>query len=127
MSHMTTNDLSALTSSQLLEKLDELKDRAYVLGYEMVEAETLYKNEKELLPILLAERQSKFMESCGVSVSVAKVQALAHEDYKKSVCRMNAFGHDYRLKESEYKAIIKSLDVLTAISYVRNNELKLAR
>lgn len=123
---LTTQALADLTSSQLLEKLDELKGQAFSLGHEMAEAEMLFKTKKELLPSMLAEFKAHQYDQ-GLKGQEALTYALKAPAYIDMVLEAQQYGHKFRLKEVEYRAVIKSLEALTAISFVRNNELKLAR
>ena len=124
---LTAEQLTSLDSSELLLKLDELRHAALTVGHEMADAEKRYKDTKELLPVFLAEIQSLYMETYTAPANIAKVKALAHSEYKMWLEKANELGHAYRLKEVEYRAVIKSLEALTGIAYVRNTEMKLAR
>ena len=124
---LTSRDLADLTSYQLFEKLDELKSEAYRLGHEMAEAEKAFKDEKELLPVVLAEIQSNYIDCHEYGVTEAGVHARANSSYRSKLERCNELGHTFRLKEVAYKATMESIKAIQAIAYVRNGELRLAR
>ena len=126
MNPLTTQQLTNLNSSELLHKLDELKNAAFALGHEMAEAEKAFKDVKEMMPSYLAEQQI-YCQGEDMTLSEAKVYALSHPIYTEKILEMNELGKTYRLKEVEFRGIMKSLDCLQAIAFVRNNELKLAR
>lgn len=126
MTLFTSQDLSNLTSSQLFEKLDELKAEAVHLGREMAEAEFEHKKVKELLPIFLAQIQALYLAE-GKKITESEVFAKSSSDYREKVESANQLGFAYREKEAHFKAVLKSIEAITAISFVRNSELKLAR
>lgn len=123
---MKTEDLVNLTSSDLLSVVQEARDSAITLGAKWAEANKRFKDLKELMPSYLAEIHMQ-LRSVYETVSEARTAALANQAYQKKVKEMNEAEHETRLLEVEYKAHIKTLEALSSISYVRNNELKLAR
>lgn len=125
---MKTEELTNLTSSQLINLVDESRQAAVELGVKWAEANKKFKDLKELMPSFLAEIQLEVKKKGFVeSMNEAKLEALSMGSYQEKVKEMNEAEHQTRLLEVEYKAHIKTLEALSAISYVRNNELKLAR
>lgn len=122
----TSEELVQLSSSELLMKLDELREAANKAGYEWVEAKKKYEDYEEIMPSLLATYQVSFMDG-KMTMAEAKARALADQGYKDKVKEMTQAQYEYGLKEVEYKGLMKSLDALTSISYVRNSELKTFR
>jgi len=122
----TSDELSQLDSSELLMRLDELRDAAQKAGLEWVEAKKKYEDCQELLPSILATYQVAIMND-KMTMAEAKARALADDGYKQNVKAMTQAQYEAHLKEVEYKGLMKSLDVLTSISYVRNSELKTFR
>lgn len=122
----TSQELTSLPSYELLHKLEELRHAAAEIGYQWAEADKSYKDAKELLPCVLAE-YTRHYSTVGVKSTEARVKALADKMYQEKVKEMNQLEYAARLKEVEYKGLMKSIEALTSIAYVRNNELKLAR
>ncbi len=123
---MRAEELTNLTSSELLLVVQEARDSAIQIGVRWADANKRYKDLKELMPSFLAALQLKYR--CDFdTVAEAKSAALAHGHYQEKIEKMNEAEHETRLLEVEYKAHIKTLEAVSAISYVRNNELKLAR
>ena len=121
---MSSEELGELNSEALLRRLDEAREQARKLGYEWVEAEKAYKDARELLPSVLAEFVRLHMTP-GMKAGEGKLRALADRSYQFKVKDMNQLEYAARLKEVEYRGWMESIKALTAISYVRNNELKL--
>lgn len=120
----TAEELTNLTSSELLERLDEIRDAAIRAGNAWAEAEKTYNDLKEMMPSFLAEYQMNYSSS-SPTVTAARVRALADKEYRAKITAMNKAEYEARLKEVEYKSWNESLKVLTSISYLRNSELKL--
>lgn len=123
---MNTEEMANLTSSQLLLVVQEARDSAIHLGLKWAEATKKFKDLRELMPSFLAEFHMRYRKDFE-TVTEARTAALADKKYQEKVEEMNRAEHEARLLEVEYKAHIKTLEALSAISYVRNNELKLAR
>lgn len=104
--------------------LDELRREAALAGCDWAELNKQYKDLKELLPSIRAMLESKYGQN---RPTTAKTMALADLTYQEKVKEMNEAEYQMRMKEVEYRGLMKSIEALTSISYVRNNELKLAR
>lgn len=120
----STEELTALNSSQLLEKLDELRETARCLGLRWAEAEKYYKDLKELMPCFLAETQAYYLTP-GANTTTARMRALADKTYQGKIKEMNIAEHEARKLEVEYKGIFESLKAITAIAYLRNREIQI--
>ena len=123
---MKTEEMTNLTSSELLLVVQEARDSAINIGVRWAEANKRFKDLKELMPSFLAEFHMVYRKDFE-TVTEARTAALADTKYQEKVKEMNTVEHETRLLEVEYKAWIKTLEAISAISYVRNNELKLAR
>lgn len=126
MQPQTAEELSELTSSQLLHKLDEVRHGVFQAGYDHAAAEKKFNDLKALMPSFLAEYQAHYSKP-GVGPTEARAKALADKGYQEKVKEMNIAEYEARLLEVEYKGWMESIKALTAIGYVRNSELKLAR
>lgn len=122
----TPEELTNLNSSQLLHKVDELKDRVIKLGYEHAEADKKYHDLKALMPSFLAEYQAHY-SGPGVNATTAKYRALGDKGYQEKIKQMTLAEYEARLLYVEHQANLESLRSITAISFLRNNEIKLAR
>jgi hypothetical protein len=126
METKTAEELSNLDSSQLLFKLDEAREAAREAGYAWAEAEKKFKDSKELLPSILAEITSAHMTG-AMKMNEAKLRAIASPEYKAKVKEMNVLEYEARLVKVQYQGWMKSLEVLAAIGFLRNNEIQLSR
>jgi hypothetical protein len=124
MDTQKVEDLVNLTSFDLMKLLDELRHQVTLAGCSYAELNKEYKDIKELLPSTLATIQLKYSSH---KAAEAKVLALADAQYQGKIRRMNEAEYQMRLKEVEYRSLLKSIEALTSIGYVRNGELKLAR
>ena len=123
---MSAEQLAGLNSEELLSQLDKLKHAAFTLGPEMAQAELRYRQAKDLLPIYLARIQEEQLAQ-GRRVTEAGVLARASVIYQTYVESANELGAKHAEKEAHFKAILKSIDALQSIGWVRHQELKLAR
>lgn len=119
-------ELTSLDSRELYSEIERVRDLASKKGAEWAEKYKRYKDLKELMPSFLAEITLQKAEESGQS-SQNKVRALASEEYQEKVREQNEAERRARLLEVEYKGLLKSLDAMTSVGYVRNSELKLAR
>ena len=121
-------ELTNLTSSELLHKSDELRGWVIKKGQEHAEANQKYKDIKELMPSILAQFQDYYATKVmGIKPAMVKIKAQADPQYMAKIKEMNQLEYEANMKEIEYKAWYASLKNIESISYVRNNELKLAR
>lgn len=121
-------ELTNLTSSELLHKTDELRDWAIKKGQAHAEAEKKYKDLKELMPSILAQFQDHYATSVvGIKPAMIKIKAQADPQYMAKIKEMNQLEYDANMIEIEYRAWYASLKNIESISYLRNSELKLAR
>lgn len=120
----TAEELSTLSSSELLFKLDELREMAREAGYAAAEADKHYKDLKELMPSFLAQYVSHH-SGPGINVTQSRNRALADKGYMDKIKEMNIAEYEARLAEVQYKGWMESIKALTAIAYVRNQEMKL--
>lgn len=121
---MTTDQLRGLNAMDLLNKASELRESAVRLGAEWAESQKRHHDLKEMMPSFLAAAQLSFI---GFSPSQAKVNALASKPYQEKLMEMTEAERKARLLEVEYRATMKLLDSISAVSFLRNNELKLER
>lgn len=124
MKSYSTQDLIDMSSSQLMQLMDELRHNCSLAGCEWAEATKAYKDIKDLLPSILAQIQACFVTQ-GNSLSEARMLALSHNKYMEKIKEANELEFLAKEKEVTYKSFLKSIEALAAISYVRNNELKL--
>ena len=115
-----------MTSDQLIDFVFKLRSDVEVYGTLMAEKNKAYKDIKELLPSKLAIIQSDYL-AVGKNTSESKIRALANKIYRDEITLMNELGFEFQVAEVRYKASLRSLEAMQAITYVRNNELKLAR
>lgn len=120
------SEISDLTSSQLLSKLDEFKHEAQKAGSKLVELETLARDLKTKVEAVFNEMKRIEIEK-GKSYNVANVMASCSPEYKNALEEHSKAEHEYNLAKIEYDLAKSSIRTLEAIGYVRNNELKLAR
>lgn len=116
-----------LNSSQLFDELARLRADAVRLGVLWVEKDAIFKAKRETLMSKLAIIQGNFMVDLGHKISEARITALGSKEYIEEIQAMVAAERESELVKVEYKAAMKSIEAITAIAYVRNNELKLAR
>ena len=121
-----TEELINLDSSQLLKVSDKVRQKCIEIGVKWAEANKRYKDLKELMPSKLAACQISLMLP-GVKDSTAKITALSSKEYQDELKKMNCAEFEAELLRVEYKAWVKSLEALTSIGCVRNQEMKLAR
>lgn len=119
-------ELTSLDSRELYSEIERIRALATRKGTEWAEKHKRYKDLKELMPSFLAEITLQEAEKSGHS-SQNKVRALASEEYQEKVREQNEAERRARLLEVEYKGLLKSLDALTSVGYVRNSELRLGR
>jgi len=124
---LTAEELLNLTSSQLLHKMEELRHLAVKFGGEWVEKQHLYRGFKEMMPSFLAVIQSEIMNKQHIKKDEAKVIALADNGYREKITLMNNAEKEMELADIKYRGVMKSIECLTSISYVRNSEMKLSR
>lgn len=123
---LTTEELINLNSTELFKKADEVRHKCIELGAKWAEANKKYKDLRELMPSKLAAAQIEFMLP-GITQSTAKISALSSKEYQEEIKRMNTAEFEAELLHVEYRSWMKSLEVLTSIGYVKNQEMKLAR
>lgn len=123
----TVEELTNLTSTQLLIKLDELRPVVVKLGHQVAEADKRYHDLKELMPSILAEFQQLYSEDKSLKPYMVKIKALADKDYQGKIKEMNELEYRAKMISLEYRGYIESIKALTAIGYVRNSELKIER
>ena len=121
-----TEELINLDSSQLLKVSDEVRQKCIEIGAKWAEANKRYRDLKELMPSKLATYQMGFMLP-GITQTTAKITALSSEGYQDAIREMNTAEFEAELLHVEYRAWMRSLEVLTSIGYVKNQEMKLAR
>lgn len=122
----TTTQLLELSSSELLNEMTTLQDLAAKKGAEWAEVHHEAKAIKEMLPSILASLQ-RFYFVGKVTMAQAKMQALSHEAYRAKVEKMSELELKAEKIKVEYKALCLSLEGITSISYLKNQELKLGR
>jgi len=123
---LRTSDLKDLNSFQLMELVEESREAAIRMGTEYVEANKRFKDLKELMPSFLAEIHLLCLEK-NITSTKAKLEAISAKEYQSKVKEMNEAERKARLLEVECKAHLKTLEALSAISYVKNQELKMLR
>ncbi len=106
--------------------MEEARQGAIQAGTEWAEVNGKYKAVKELLPTILAEIQREVFHGEEMTLAQAKMEALAHDSYKKKVEEMNELNKQSNLLETRYRSFLESIKAIAAISYVRNSELRLA-
>lgn len=121
----SSEELAALDSRDLLLKLDELKELAREKGLLFADSEHNAESKKALLPCILAELARILMDEKHVKINEAKLIAQGMPEYIKAVKDASSAQLEANKLKAEYRGIIESLRALTAISYVRNSELKL--
>jgi hypothetical protein len=126
MNKLKPEEMVNLTAHELILIVQEARDCAIQIGVQWAEANKRFKDLKELMPTFLAQIQSELLGTCK-SLGVVRIHSLAHGVYREKLEKMNEAEREARLLEVEYKAHIKTLEAISAISFVRNNELKLAR
>lgn len=125
---LTRNTIFDLSSRELLNKLDEYRQLASECCADWAEKKVAYGGKKDLLNSHLAAIQIDFQDRYPKkSQTELKTMALASPEYIKLVTEMTQAHFELSKAEGEYKGLMKSLDALTAISYVVNNEVKLSR
>lgn len=121
-------ELTNLTSSELLHKSDELRSIVIKKGQQAAEATQRYKDIKEMMPSILAQFQDHYATRvAGIKPAMIKIKAQSDPQFILKIKEMNQLEYEARLKEVEFKAWYASLKNIESISYVRNNELKLSR
>lgn len=126
MQIQSSEELVGMTSSELLGLLDEARDAARIAGLKWAEAEKEFKDAKELLPSIFAE-YARLYSVAGAKAHDIRWKVAADKGYQAKVKEMNQLEYAARLCEVEYKGWMRTMECLKSISYVRNNELKLAR
>lgn len=128
MEPLTAQQLSELSSRELLMKLDELKAMAIEKGAAWAEAKEKFRNLDRLTETILAEFQREyFKQDPDLGVTKAKVMALCNPNYKVHLKKVNEAEKEANLLQAEFAIMKKAIEALTAIGFVRNNELKLSR
>lgn len=125
---MSTEEITTLSSRELLNKLDFYRQKASEACADWAEKKTSYDGKKALLPTQLAAIQNVLQAAFPKkSQGELKNLALASEKYVNLVIEMTQAHLELSKAEGLYKGLMKSLEALTAISYVVNNEIKLSR
>lgn len=124
---MKAEQLINLTSSELMAKLDEVKDLTMILGATMAEKKMIFRKKKELLPVKLASITIELSQGYKGTGTMLKNKALASAQYETAVNELASAERDFLASESEYKGAYETIKAIGSISWVRNSELKLAR
>lgn len=119
----TTEQLVALDSSELLALLRELEEKASLVGCSWAEANKAYRDIQLMLPSVLAQLICEYIEE-GHTPTVAKQYALSSEVYIEQVQLSIDRERDAELLKVEFRSLSESMKCLSAIAYVRNQELK---
>lgn len=126
MEKQSVKELIDLPATELMKKMEVARQGAIDAGANWAKVHGDYKAIKEMLPTFLAEIQREIFHSEEMTMSQARMEALAHPKYKEKVEEMNRLQQKSHYLETEYKSFKESISAISAISYVRNNELKLA-
>lgn len=121
---MTLEQLKNLSAYELMNKANEIKEHTIKLGAEWAELDKRYHDLKELMPSFLAEIQCSYT---GLPPAQAKNRALASKHYQEKILEMTEAEKQARLLKVEYQANTELLKAISAVSYLRNTEIKLDR
>ena len=123
---LTNEQISNLSSRELMNKLDEIRQLAIKSGSDWAFLQGKYKRLKEMMPSFLAEFQRIYFKP-GSTISEARMMALSDPNYKDKLEEMVNAEREANMEEVRYRSSIESIKAISAISYLRNQEAKLSR
>ena len=109
-----------------MHRMEEARHGAIEAGAEWAKVNGDYKALKEMMPTILAEIQRITFTGGKMTMAVAKMEALANPKYREKVEEMNRLNKESNLLETRYRAFLESIKAIAAISYVKNQEMKLS-